>query len=83
MSKEELRNRLLGTWQLVSSVIRFEDGEFRDQLGHEPSGFLIYIAEGYELRAVSCPGNNQFRGTDVRPNRPIGDGKERLISDNR
>jgi len=34
MSKEELRTRLLGTWQLVSSVIRFEDGEFRDQLGY-------------------------------------------------
>ena len=47
MSKEELRTRLLGTWQLVSSVIRFEDGEFRDQLGYEPSGFLIYTAEGY------------------------------------
>jgi len=47
MSKEELRNRLLGTWQLVSSVIRFEDGEVRDQLGHEPSGFLIYTANGY------------------------------------
>jgi hypothetical protein len=47
MSKEELRNRLLGTWQLVSSVIHFEDGEFRDQLGYEPSGFLIYTAEGY------------------------------------
>jgi hypothetical protein len=47
MSKEELWNRLLGIWQLVGSVIRLEDGERRDQLGDEPSGFLIYIAEGY------------------------------------
>ena len=47
MSDVNLRNQLLGTWQLVSSVIRFEDGEVRDQLGHSPSGFLIYTAEGY------------------------------------
>jgi hypothetical protein len=51
MKKEELRSRLFGTWQLVSSVMRREDGEIRDQLGHEPSGFLNYPAEGY-VRAV-------------------------------
>src|SRR5260221_348796 len=50
MSNEELRNRLLGTWQLVSSVIRFEEGEFRDQFGYEPSGFLICSAE----RRLDC-----------------------------
>ena len=54
MSKEGLRNRLLGTWQLVSSVIRFEDGEFRDQLGYDPSGFLIYTAEGGWLTGVAA-----------------------------
>lgn len=27
MSMEELRNRLLGTWQLVGSVIRFETSQ--------------------------------------------------------
>ena len=46
MSKEELRNRLFGTWQLVSSVIRFEEGEFRDQFGYEPCGFFnLYYQE--------------------------------------
>jgi len=46
MSKKELRNRLFGTWQLVSSVIRFEEGEFRDQFGYEPSGFFnLYYQE--------------------------------------
>lgn len=32
MSKEELRNRLLGTCQLVGSVIRFEEGDFETSL---------------------------------------------------
>lgn len=49
MPKGDLEKRLLGTWQqqLVSSVIRFEDGEFRDQFGRAPSGFLIYTADRY------------------------------------
>ena len=63
MSKEGLRNRLLGTWQLVSSVIRFEDGEFRDQLGYDPSGFLIYTAEGY-VSAVLGASNRPLLATN-------------------
>src|SRR5256885_13623285 len=50
MSKEGLRNRLLGTWQLVSSVIRFEDGEFRGQLGYDPSGLVIQQQAQVRLR---------------------------------
>jgi|ERR1700734_1057654 len=46
-----LRVRLLGTWQLVSAVIRFEDGELRNQFGDDAYGFLIYSADGY-VRAV-------------------------------
>jgi hypothetical protein len=51
-TKEELRNRLLGTWQLVNSVIRFDDGEFRDQLGKEPSGFLTGSFKGVNKRSA-------------------------------
>jgi hypothetical protein len=47
MSDPDLQKRLQGTWQLVSCVIRFEDGEFLDQFGHDPSGFLIYSPDGY------------------------------------
>jgi hypothetical protein len=50
MSKEGLRNRLLRTWQLVSSVIRFEDGGFRDQFGYAPSGFFNL----YRRRLCQC-----------------------------
>jgi Lipocalin-like domain len=63
MSKGDLDKRLLGTWQLVSSVIRFEDGEFRDQFGRAPSGFLIYTADGY-VSAVLGASNRPKLATD-------------------
>jgi len=50
MSKEALRNRLLGTWQLVGSVIRFEEGDFETSLVRNLPGFLIYTAE----RRLDC-----------------------------
>jgi len=47
MSKEELRTRLLRTWQLVSSVIRFEMESFETSWLMSLPVFLIYTAEGY------------------------------------
>jgi Lipocalin-like domain len=63
MCKEDLLNRLLGTWQLVSSVVHFENGVFYDQFGHNPSGFLIYTADGY-VSAVLGASNRPLLATN-------------------
>lgn len=45
MSK--LKNKIMGTWELVSYYRLDEDGEKIYPLGEDPKGFLIYTADGY------------------------------------
>lgn len=43
----ELKNKILGTWKLVSYYRLDEDGEKVYPLGTDPSGFLMYTEDGY------------------------------------
>lgn len=43
----ELKNKILGTWKLVSYYRLDEDGEKVYPLGTDPSGFLLYTEDGY------------------------------------
>ncbi|MGV9350530.1 lipocalin-like domain-containing protein [Streptomyces spiralis] len=46
-AREEVRRRLLGTWQLVSYTAAGADGEVIQPLGPAPYGLIIYTPEGY------------------------------------
>lgn len=43
----ELKNKILGTWKLLSYHRLDEDGEKVYPLGTDPSGFLMYTEDGY------------------------------------
>lgn len=43
----ELKNKILGTWKLLSYYRLDEDGEKVYPLGTDPSGFLMYTEDGY------------------------------------
>src|SRR5215468_9933979 len=48
-SESEVRNRLVGTWKLVSTEEALKDGTTRPmpQYGPHGKGFLMYEADGY------------------------------------
>ena len=47
-TEAEIRNRLIGTWKLVSSELIMKDGSIRpDWMGPKGQGFLMYQADGY------------------------------------
>lgn len=43
----ELKDKILGTWKLLSYYRLDEDGEKVYPLGTDPSGFLMYTEDGY------------------------------------
>lgn len=43
----ELKNKIMGTWELISYYRLEEDGEKVFPLGTDPSGFLMYTEDGY------------------------------------
>ena len=66
-----LRVRLLGTWQLVSAVIRFEDGELRNRFGDDAYGFLIYSADGYVSAVLGARDRAAIASDVPRRKRPM------------
>jgi hypothetical protein len=40
------KERIIGTWRLVSAKITTDKGEVRDAWGPDPVGFLTYTADG-------------------------------------
>src|SRR6266480_2020968 len=46
-SESEVRNRLVGTWKLVSTEETLKDGTTRPSLGPHGQGFLMYQSDGY------------------------------------
>ncbi|MFE3271246.1 lipocalin-like domain-containing protein [Streptomyces sp. NPDC059215] len=44
---EEVRRKLLGTWQLVSYTAATVDGDVIQPLGSDPFGLIVYTPEGY------------------------------------
>lgn len=57
-----LRNRILGTWELMSFSARDADtGVVRHPLGREPSGLIMYTDDGYmsaQLTSRPSPGRD-------------------------
>ena len=82
MSKEELRNRLLGTWQLVGSVIRFEEGDFETSLVMNFLGFLIYTAERrLDCTATQWAGKSAIENSAVAACTTAARGRHRVLQE--
>lgn len=56
-TEDEVRNRLLGTWKLVSTEDTLKDGTTRlfPQFGPHAQGFLRYQADGYMYAILANP----------------------------
>jgi len=46
-TESEIRNRIVGTWKLVSTVDIMKDGTIRPTYGPHAKGFLMYQRDGY------------------------------------
>jgi hypothetical protein len=56
-SESEMRNRLVGTWKLVSTEETLKDGTTRPfrQFGPQGKGFLMYQPNGYMCANLASP----------------------------
>lgn len=61
------RDRLIGTWKLVSFDIEFQDGSPRRALfGQTPKGFVIFTAEGRMVTIVESEGRKPAKTEEER-----------------
>ena len=61
-----LKESLVGTWRLISYVERnVETGEERHPMGLEPTGFIIYTADGYMSVQLEAHGRGKFASGDM------------------
>ncbi|MGB7847116.1 MAG: lipocalin-like domain-containing protein [Candidatus Acidiferrum sp.] len=54
----QTRDKLMGTWKLVSAKITTDKGEVRDSWGPNPAGFLTYTEDG-RMSALLTLGNRK------------------------
>jgi hypothetical protein len=61
-----LRERLIGTWQLVSCIeLTVDTGEKRHPMGTDPIGYIIYALGGYMSVQLARAGRSSFAGDDM------------------
>ena len=63
-SESEVRNRLIGTWKLVSTVETLKNGTTRETFGPHGQGFLMYEADGYMCANEVNPDRPKWGDTD-------------------
>lgn len=63
-SESEVRNRLIGTWKLVSTVETLKDGTTRETFGPHGQGFLMYEADGYMCANEVNPDRAKWADTE-------------------
>jgi hypothetical protein len=61
-----IRERLVGTWQLVSFEYIYEDGEHFAAYGERPAGLLVYDDTGHMAAQIMNPGRRRFASGDRR-----------------
>jgi hypothetical protein len=61
---DEVRERLLGTWQLVSWYNEREDGTKLYPLGPEASGYICYAPDGFLFVHLSAAGRALYSVND-------------------
>ncbi len=60
-----LRERLIGTWALISCVFRSATGETWYPYGTAPRGMLMYDAQGHMIVVLMGTGRPRFASGDV------------------
>jgi hypothetical protein len=61
-----LRERLIGTWRLLSCIELTEDTfEERHPTGTDPIGYIMYAPEGYMSVQLARAGRSSFAGGDM------------------
>jgi hypothetical protein len=67
-AKDKLRDRLLGSWRLVSAMREeMPSGEKTPFLGKKPTGFLHYMPDGRMLAMITRAGRKPPAGEVVTP----------------
>src|ERR1700704_84331 len=67
-ANDKLRDRLIGTWKLVSAMREeISSGEKAPFLGENPTGFLHYMPDGRMLAMITRAGRTPPAGTVVTP----------------
>lgn len=62
---EDLRDRLIGAWKLVSYVeIPVDGSDPVEPLGHEPHGIIMYTPDGYMSAQLSTADRPNFASGD-------------------
>jgi len=59
---ETIRERLIGTWRLVSYQVRSADGSVVYPMGKEVVGTIMYLADGYMSAMLMVPGRAPLSG---------------------
>jgi hypothetical protein len=70
MQNRDISVLLLGTWQLVSVEVRFNDGGVIYPWGQDPVGSLIYTSDGHMSGVISQRERPRFAGEDILEGSP-------------
>lgn len=62
-SESEVRNRVVGTWKLVSTEEVLKNGTIRPSYGPHGKGFLMYQANGYMCANLVNPDRSKWADT--------------------
>jgi hypothetical protein len=57
-----MRQRLIGTWRLVSYELRSADGSAVYPMGREVDGLIMYVPDGYMSANLMVPGRPAYAG---------------------
>ena len=57
-----IRERLIGSWRLISYEIEAADGSVSHPMGREATGMIMYAPDGYMSANVMIPGRPAFSG---------------------
>ena len=57
-----IRERLIGTWRLVSYLVQSADGSITYPMGRELAGMIMYVPDGYMSANLMVPGRPPFSG---------------------
>ena len=59
---QTLRERLIGTWRLVSYEVRGGDGSVVHPMGREVDGLIMYVPDGHMSANLMVPGRPAYTG---------------------
>lgn len=61
-----MQDSLIGTWRIIATEVRSEDGNVVYPDGHHPKGHVIYTADGYFSLMVMRSERSMYGSTDIR-----------------